>query len=109
VVIQNAVSSRYFGIATGTLNFFRQLGGSIIVAIFAAIVLSGAGADVLGHELGAAAAVDLAGPFRWVFLAASLFAALAFIALASIEEKPLRGPAERPQAAEQEGAEQAAE
>ena len=41
VVIQNAVEPHRFGIATGTLNFFRQLGGAIIVAVFVAIVLGG--------------------------------------------------------------------
>ena len=41
VVIQNAVEPHQFGIATGTLNFFRQLGGAIIVAVFVAIVLGG--------------------------------------------------------------------
>src|SRR5688572_17284807 len=41
VVIQNAVAPHQFGVATGTLNFFRQLGGAIIVAVFVAIVLGG--------------------------------------------------------------------
>ena len=41
VVIQNAVEPHQFGVATGTLNFFRQLGGAIIVAVFVAIVLGG--------------------------------------------------------------------
>ena len=41
VMIQNAVEPHRFGIATGTLNFFRQLGGAIIVAVFVAIVLGG--------------------------------------------------------------------
>ena len=41
VIIQNAVPLHQLGIATGTLNFFRSLGGAIIVAVFAAIVLGG--------------------------------------------------------------------
>jgi len=40
-----------FGIATGTLNFFRSLGGAIIVAAFAAIVLSGLDVAVPGGTL----------------------------------------------------------
>ena len=41
VIIQNAVPLHQLGIATGTLSFFRQLGGAVIVAVFAAIVLGG--------------------------------------------------------------------
>jgi EmrB/QacA subfamily drug resistance transporter len=101
VVIQNAVAPRYFGIATGTLNFFRQLGGAIIVAIFAAIVVGGAGGDGLSHDVLAGASGErLVAVFRWVFLAATIFTALAFVALAAIEERPLRGPAQAPAAAE---------
>ena len=40
VIIQNAVPLHQLGTATGTLNFFRQLGGAIIVAVFSAIVLN---------------------------------------------------------------------
>ena len=39
--MQNAVKPHQLGTATGTLNFFRTLGGAIIVAIFGAIVLGG--------------------------------------------------------------------
>src|SRR5262249_25709257 len=39
VVIQNVVAPHHTGTATGTLNFFRQLGGAFIVAAFGAIVL----------------------------------------------------------------------
>ena len=42
VVIQNVVQPHQFGTATGTLNFSRQLGGSIVVA-FGAIVLGALG------------------------------------------------------------------
>ena len=41
MIIQNAVPLHQLGIATGTLSFFRQLGGALVVAIFAAIVLAG--------------------------------------------------------------------
>jgi len=41
VLIQNAVLPHQLGTATGTLNFFRQLGGAMIVAVFAAIVFTG--------------------------------------------------------------------
>src|SRR3974377_1107473 len=44
IVMQNAVKPHQLGTATGTLNFFRTLGGAIIVAVFGAIVL-GSGTD----------------------------------------------------------------
>ena len=43
IVMQNTVKPHQLGTATGTLNFFRTLGGAIVVAIFGAIVLSGMG------------------------------------------------------------------
>jgi EmrB/QacA subfamily drug resistance transporter len=96
VIIQNAVLPHQLGIATGTLNFFRSLGGAIIVAAFAAIVLGGVDSGGTGltlDKLAGAGAADFAGPFRLVFIAAAVFLALALIAIATIEERPLRGPA----------------
>jgi EmrB/QacA subfamily drug resistance transporter len=103
VIIQNAVLPHQLGTATGTLNFFRQLGGAIVVAVFGAIVLGGShvsGPVVLERlsEAGGAAA-DLALPFRFVFIAAASFLSAAFIAVLCIVERPLRGPAARPQSA----------
>ena len=43
IIMQNAVKPYQMGIATGTLNFFRLLGGAIIVAAFGAIVFGSAG------------------------------------------------------------------
>jgi EmrB/QacA subfamily drug resistance transporter len=94
VIIQNAVLPHQLGIATGSLNFFRSLGGAIIVAAFAAIVLGGVDSGGTGLTLDKlAGAADFAGPFRLVFIAAAVFLALALIAIAGIEERPLRGPA----------------
>ncbi len=105
VLIQNAVPLHQVGTATGTLNFFRQLGGAIVVAIFGAIVLGGAdmregGAAVL-ERLAAAggSAGDFAPLFRFVFVAGASFLAAAFAAVLCIAERPLRGPATRPQSA----------
>jgi EmrB/QacA subfamily drug resistance transporter len=105
VVIQNAVLPHQLGIATGTLNFFRQLGGAIIVAVFAAIVLGGGGEGALtpeafvrhGAGVGGAAAVgsQTVEAFRLVFIAAAVFLLAALIAVMLIEERPLRGPATR--------------
>ena len=102
VIIQNAVLPHQLGTATGTLNFFRQLGGAIIVAVFSAIVLSagdGSGGVLTFDQLAGASGADFAASFRWVFIAAAVFLATALAAVLLIEERPLRGPAVR-QAAE---------
>ena len=104
VIIQNAVLPHQFGIATGSLNFFRTLGGAIIVAIFAAIVLGGfdAGGTPLTLEKlvhNASSGTEFAAPFRFVFIAGSLFLAASLVAVAVIEERPLQGPLRHPVAA----------
>ena len=48
-IVQNSVAPHQLGTATGALNFARQLGGAIIVAAFATIVLGGI--DSGGHGL----------------------------------------------------------
>ena len=53
IVMQNAVKPHQLGTATGTLNFFRTLGGAIIVAVFGALVLGGS-TFVRGHDAGKA-------------------------------------------------------
>ncbi len=104
VLIQNAVQPHQFGVATGTLNFFRLLGGTIVVAGFGAIVLGSAGSSGGLHALDrlsrteppasadlAALGNTFASVFSWVFAAAALCLAAALIALAFVEERPLRG------------------
>jgi EmrB/QacA subfamily drug resistance transporter len=91
VIIQNAVPLHQLGIATGTLSFSRQLGAALIVAIFAAIVLTG----VHGASLERLSAVDtaaLAASFRWVFIAAAVLLTVSMLALMAIRTQPLRGP-----------------
>ena len=107
VLIQNAVPRHQIGIATGTLNFFRLLGGAIVVAGFGAIVLGGdaggqasAGSPLqkLSHVLSeaspapASAAADFSAVFAWVFAAACGCLVVALAALLAVEERPLRGP-----------------
>jgi EmrB/QacA subfamily drug resistance transporter len=103
VIIQNAVLPHQLGTATGTLNFFRQLGGAIVVAVFGAIVLGGfdphAGGVVLERLSAGGSATDFADQFRLVFIAAASFLAAAFLAVLCIVERPLRGPSVRPQSA----------
>jgi len=53
VAIQNAVKPHQLGTATGTMNFFRQLGSALLVAIFGAILLNaGHGAPSTAVEAG---------------------------------------------------------
>ena len=98
VLIQNAVLPHQLGIVTGTLNFFRQLGGTIIVAGLGAIVLSKvdtsgglASLDALVKS-GVRPDTDFSSVFSWVFIAAALCLVVALACLAGIEERPLRGP-----------------
>jgi EmrB/QacA subfamily drug resistance transporter len=104
VLIQNAVLPHQLGTATGTSNFFRQLGGALVVAVFGAIVLGGfdvhaSGTLVLQRLSAADGSADFALAFRWVFIVAAGFLAAAFLAVLCIVERPLRGPAPRPQPA----------
>jgi hypothetical protein len=100
-IIQNAVQTHQLGIATGVLNFARQLGGAIIVAAFSAIVLGGIDTggrgltlDMLRGGSGLVGA-DFAGVFRWLFAAGAVFLTAGLLAVAMIEERPLRGPGPR--------------
>ena len=101
IVVQNAVKPHQLGTATGTLNFFRTLGGAIVVAIFGAIVLSGMGegatVDTLAKGHG-----DLATAFHWVFIAAAACLTISCACVLMVEEQPLHGPlrASRERAAE---------
>jgi hypothetical protein len=105
VLIQNAVLPHQFGVVTGTLNFFRLLGGTIIVAALGAIVLTKVDAsgglvalDILAKS-GVQPDADFSSVFSWVFIAAGLCLAIALLCLATIEERPLRGPAPSREAA----------
>ncbi|HEY2532953.1 MAG TPA: MDR family MFS transporter [Xanthobacteraceae bacterium] len=94
IVMQNVVKPDQLGTATGTLNFFRLLGGAIVVAAFGAIIL-GAG-SVEGRaptlETIAAGRGDFASAFHWVFIAAVACLSIAFACLFAVEERPLHGP-----------------
>ena len=94
IVMQNAVKLHQLGIATGALNFFRLLGGAIIVAVFGAMVLGSAGGHggIATLEKLAAGHADFAPAFRLVFAAAGIFLAIALACLLVLEERPLHGP-----------------
>ena len=98
VSVQNAVLPHQLGTATGVMNFFRSLGGALMVSVFAAIVLGGSATqgkprvtlETLAGELGNAGA-GLGGVFRWVFAAAACCLAVGLVCLLLMEERPLRG------------------
>jgi EmrB/QacA subfamily drug resistance transporter len=108
VCVQNAVWLHEVGIATGALNFFRALTSALAVAIMGAILLGGlgyaperggVGVEVLAANVGGADS-DVAGVFRWVFVAALVFSLIALVAVMLLEERPLHGAKEMPRSDE---------
>jgi EmrB/QacA subfamily drug resistance transporter len=94
IVMQNTVKPHQLGTATGTLNFFRTLGGAIVVAVFGAIVLGGAAAagSAMTIDKLASGQADLGPAFHWVFIAAAICLGISFCCLLAVEERPLHGP-----------------
>jgi len=97
VVLQNTVARHQLGIAVGTMNFFRNLMATILVALLGALVLTGGSSIVPGGfgpgHLGDALTPDAAAAaeaFTRVFYAVAACLAVAFVALVLIEEKPLQ-------------------
>jgi EmrB/QacA subfamily drug resistance transporter len=96
VSIQNAVQAHQLGTATAVANFFRQIGGALIVAVFGAIVLGGVGAAGAGLspemlKLGTVDRETMVRLFQYVFAATFLGFALALFFLLRMKELPLRG------------------
>ncbi len=94
VLIQNTVPLHQLGTATASMNFFRSLGGALIVAAFGTLVLGGVGAAGGSHDIESVirgADPDLlAATFRYVFAAADAGLLLAWLFLAIMEQRPLR-------------------
>jgi hypothetical protein len=83
--LQNSVSIYSFGSAVATMQFSRNLFATMIVAVFGAIVLSGAG------ELSAGLAAQYSAEgFTRVFYAVAASFTIALLAVLLIEEKPLQ-------------------
>jgi EmrB/QacA subfamily drug resistance transporter len=97
VSIQNAVQPHQLGTTTATANFFRQIGGALIVAVFGAIVLGGvgAGAGVTAETLqaGTTDRATMVQLFQYVFAATFAGFAMSLIFLIKMKEMPLRGRA----------------
>jgi EmrB/QacA subfamily drug resistance transporter len=97
VGIQNAVQPHQMGTATGALNFFRSLGGALIVAAFGAIVIGSLPPDLAAHvtienlaSTFAASGRDIGSVFSWVFGAAAAGILVALVSVMMMEERPLR-------------------
>ncbi len=94
--IQNAVPQYQIGTATGLMNFFRSLGGALLVAVFSAVFLASIGAGN-GQSIralvleGAQAGTDFTSMFRAVFATAAIALALGLAGMIAMEELPLRG------------------
>lgn len=102
-IVQNIVAPHQLGTGTGALNFVRQLGGTIIVAGFGAIVLGGVDTggraltlEMLRGGVGYAGA-DFAPVFRWLFAAGAALLAIGLVAVLAVEERPLRSAREESQ------------
>jgi EmrB/QacA subfamily drug resistance transporter len=94
VVVQNSVGRHQLGISVATMNFSRSLLSTMLVALFGAIVLTGAttvepapGALAGAFQHDAAHAVEA---FRRVFVVAGLCLAVALVAIMLMEERPLQ-------------------
>lgn len=97
VSIQNAVLPHQLGTATAVANFFRQIGGALIVAAFGVIVLGGvghgAGLSPEALKLGAVDRETMVGLFRYVFAATAFGFAMALLFMTLMKELPLRSGA----------------
>jgi EmrB/QacA subfamily drug resistance transporter len=108
LAIQNAVDRRDIGVATGSANLFRSLGGSVGVAVFGALFASGLDTGSIDPErlqaspeaigsMPAAVRGDIAGTvadaLQTVFLVAAPIAAIGLLVVLFLAEVPLRGAA----------------
>jgi len=86
VAIQNAVQPHQLGTATGAMNFFRQLGSALLVAVFGTILLN-------AGQIAPTTTSEAGDRFFVMFLATAIGFGISFVALLFMEEKPLRSSA----------------
>ena len=98
--IQNVVERHQMGTATGMMNFFRGLGGAILVAGLGAVLFGqvfqllgeGGAGGLTPHILDQLKHVnDAAVIFRPLFALGAVGLGVSFLVLWSMEEKPIRG------------------
>ncbi len=92
VSVQNAVSKHQMGVATGSINFFRSLGGAVVVAVFGAILLGGGVAAGLHGTVGAANVPTdvVVSAFRMMFFSAASLLVVSLVMILRMDELPLR-------------------
>jgi EmrB/QacA subfamily drug resistance transporter len=83
---QAAVDRRFIGAVTGQVQFFRQVGGSIGIAVLGSLLSQRLGG---GAALDLSARVALAGALHDVFLVAAASAAIAIVISLFLREVPL--------------------
>ena len=92
VAMQNVVARHQLGISVGTMNFSRNLYATMLIAVFGAIVLAGTSAGPSPGD--AVAGAGAAHAFGRAFMVAAASMAIALIAIAVMDEKPLQTGAE---------------
>ena len=97
VCVQNSVEIRNLGSATAVMQFVRQIGCALIVALLGALVMGdGASLDAarnIGgarHINGAAALEGIGASFHLVFIVIAICLGASLLFLVRMEEKPLR-------------------
>ncbi|MCO5985472.1 MFS transporter [Actinoallomurus spadix] len=92
IAVQNSVEPEHIGTATSKVTFFRQVGGSVALAIAGTAYVSHVRAAAPAHGLVAASASATATVIPWLGAAG---AAIALVVFALMPESPLRlrGPA----------------
>ncbi len=97
VCVQNSVEIRNLGSATAVMQFVRQIGCALIVALLGALVTGGdaslniGGAALASGRAGPEAFKGLGASFSLVFIAIAICVGLSLLLLIRMEEKPLRG------------------
>jgi EmrB/QacA subfamily drug resistance transporter len=96
VAVQNAVEPWRMGVATGSLNFVRSLGGAVGTAIFGAVIIGMIDTDGVGGTLnltGPEVAPLMFAAFHWIFGLSILFLCVGIFWYLRMAELPLRGAA----------------
>ncbi|MGV9775933.1 MDR family MFS transporter [Streptosporangium sp. NPDC003464] len=94
VAVQYSVPPRFIGTASANLTFFRQIGGSVALALAGTFYASVVAEEAPAHGLPAAHAAATASVIPWLAVGGALVALLALIALPGGRIKALAaGPA----------------
>jgi MFS family permease len=89
VVLQNTVATHHLGAAIGAMNFTRVLGGTVLVAVFGAVVLVGVQAPEAGAGGHGFSGTSIKA-FSEIFFTGAATLMVAFVAMLILEEKPLQ-------------------